>query len=73
MSRRVIARGKFTDPRHIELAESVGETGVEIEVSFRQLPGTQAQDVFDVLSALAAGSRSKADIDQQDRDSWDER
>ena len=76
MSRSIITRGKFSDPRHIELAEPVREIGGEVEVSIRPLPGTQAQDVFEVISAFAAGSRTKADIDRQiheERGSWDKR
>jgi len=76
MSRSIIARGKFSDPRHIELAEPVREIRGEVEVSIRQLPKTGAQDVFDVIAEFAPGSRSKADIDRQiheERGSWDNR
>ena len=76
MSRSIITRGKFSDPRHIELAEPVREIGGEVEVSIRPLPGTQNHDVFDVIAAFGSGSRSKAEIDrqiQEERGSWDRR
>ena len=76
MSRNIVARGKFSDPRHIELTEAVREIQGEIEVSIRQLPKVQTWDVFDVIAAFAPGSRSKAEIDQQiheERNSWDDR
>ena len=76
MGRSIIARGKFSDPRHIELAEPVREIGGEVEVSIRQLSGTGTRDAFDIIAAFASGSRSKADIDQQiheERDAWDKR
>ena len=76
MSRSIIARGKFKDPLHIELAEPVPEIGGEVEVSIRQLAAKRAQDIFDVVAAIASGSRSKADIDrqiQEERGSWDKR
>jgi rubrerythrin len=76
MSRNIVARGKFSDPRHIELTEPVPEIQGEIEVSIRQLPKVQTSDVFEIIAAFAPGSRSKAEIDQQiheERDSWDNR
>jgi hypothetical protein len=76
MSRSIIARGKFSDARHIEFAEPVREIRGEVEVSIRQLPKAGGQDVFDVITAFAPGSRSKSDIDQQiheERGSWDNR
>ena len=76
MKRNIIARGKFSDPRHIELTEPVpGIRGV-VEVSIRQLPKTRTPDVFDIITEFAPGSRTKADIDEQiheERGSWDSR
>jgi hypothetical protein len=72
----VVARGKFSDPRHIELTKPVPEIRGEVEVTIRQLPKTRAPDVFEVIAGFVPGSRSKDDIDQQiheERDSWDDR
>jgi hypothetical protein len=76
MSRNIVARGKFSDPRHIELTEPVPEIRGEVEVSIRQLPKTRTPDIFEVIAAFVPRSRSKADIDQQiheERGSWDNR
>ena len=76
MSRSIIARGKFSDPRHIELEEPVREIRGEVEVVIRQLSAPNAQDVFDFIATIAPGARSKADIDRQikeERGTWDER
>ncbi len=72
----VVARGKFSDPRHIELTKPVPEIRGEVEVTIRQLPKSRTADVFEVITAFVPGSRSKAEIDQQiheERDSWDDR
>lgn len=76
MGRSIVTCGRVSDPRHIELAEPVGEIRGEVEVLIRELPKAGAEDVFDVIASLAAGSRSKADIDQQiheERASWGDR
>ena len=76
MSRNIVARGKFSDSRHIELTAPVTEIQGEIEVSIRQLPKVQTSDVFEVIAAFAPGPRSKGEIDQQiheERDSWNDR
>ena len=76
MSRSIIARGKISDPRHIELAEPVRDIHGEVEVLIRPLPNGDAEDVFDIIAVFAPGSRSKADIDQQvheERSSWGDR
>jgi hypothetical protein len=76
MSRNIVARGKFSDPRHIELTEPVPDIRGEVEVSIRQLPKTRTPDVFDIITEFAPGSRTKADIDQEiheERGSWDSR
>ena len=70
MSRSIIARGKVSDPRHIELAEPVREIHGEVEVLIRALPIADAEDVFDIIAASVPGSRSKADIDQQIHDAF---
>jgi predicted metal-dependent phosphoesterase TrpH len=73
----VVARGKFSDPRHIELTKPVPEIrGGEVEVTIRQLPKARTPGVFELIAAFVPGSRSKAEIDQQiheERDSWDDR
>lgn len=76
MRRNIVARGKFSDPRHIELTKAVPEIRGEVEVTIRQLPKTRTPDVFEVIAAFVPGSRSKTEIDQQiheERDSWDNR
>jgi sirohydrochlorin ferrochelatase len=76
MKRSIVARGRLSDPRHIELAEPVGEIRGDVEVLIRELPKAGAEDVFDVIASLAPGSRTKADIDQQiheERASWGDR
>jgi len=76
MSRSIVARGKLSDPRHIELAEPVSGVRGEVEVLIRQLPETSGQDIFDLIAGLSPGSRSKAEIDRELRDeraSWGDR
>ena len=76
MNRTIVARGRFSDPQHIELAEPVSEIRGDVEVLIRPLPKTETEDVFDVIAGLAPGSRSKDDIDQQikaERASWGDR
>jgi hypothetical protein len=67
MSRNIaiVARGRLSDPRHIELAAPVREIRGEVEVLIRQLPSAPTEDIFDVIASLAPGSRSKANIDEQ--------
>lgn len=61
MGRSVIARGRFSDPRHIELAEPVREIGGEVELLIRPVAETQGVDVFALIAALTPGSRAKDD------------
>jgi hypothetical protein len=71
-----ITRGKLSDSRHIELSEPVTGVGEEVEVVIRPLKPSSEQDVFDVIALLAAGSRTKNDIDRQihdERVSWEDR
>jgi hypothetical protein len=76
MSRSVIAHGKLSDPRHIELVKPVRGIRGEVEVVIRQVRKAAMEDVFELIARLRASSRSKADIDRQlreERASWDER
>jgi hypothetical protein len=76
MRRNIVARGKFSDPKHIELTSPVPEIRGEVEVIIRQLPKPGNPDVFEVIGASSPGSRSKAEIDGQiheERSSWDNR
>jgi hypothetical protein len=76
MNRSIVARGRLSDPRHIELAEPVNEVYGEVEVLIRQLPKAGTEDVFDIIAGLAPGTRSKAEIDEEirkERASWDDR
>ena len=74
----IIIRGRFEDPRHIELAEPVVDMGGEIEVMLRSTEKQEAgrrQNIFDVIASLPPGTRSKEDIDAQiaeERASWGE-
>lgn len=79
METALILRGRLSDSRTIELDEPVpGMTG-EVEVVLRPIAAPdQARpvDVFDLIAAAAAGSRSKEDIDAQvaeERGSWGDR
>jgi len=76
MRRNIVARGKFSDPRHIELTKPVPKIRGEVEVTIRQLPKSRTPDVFKIIAAFGPGSRSKAEIDRQiheERASWDYR
>lgn len=65
----IVVRGTLSDSRHIELAEPVQGVAGDIEVTIRALPLAPTRDVFDVIAAAAAGTRTKADIDKDARDS----
>ncbi|HUY27777.1 MAG TPA: hypothetical protein VMV27_10195 [Candidatus Binataceae bacterium] len=72
----IVARGRLSDPKHIELTKPVREIRGEVEVLIRQLPSGATEDVFDVIAGLAPGSLSKANIDEQiqdERASWGDR
>ena len=76
MGRTVIARGRLSDPRHIELAEPVSEIHGDVEVEIRPLHENKGQSVFEVIAALQPGTRSIVDIDEQiheERASWGDR
>jgi hypothetical protein len=76
MNRSILARGRLSDPQHIELTEPVSEISGEVEVLIRPLPKGRREDVFEMIASLAPGSRSKADIDRQikeERSSWGDR
>lgn len=79
MEKAVIVRGTLSDPRHIELDESVTDVVGPMEVVLRQAPVANRQDaadVFDLIAALPAGARTRAEIDeqiQQERESWGDR
>jgi len=76
MKGTIVARGRLSDPQHIELNEPVREICGDVEVVIRQYPEAGAEDVFAVIATLPPGSRSKADIDQQineERISWGDR
>jgi hypothetical protein len=79
METALILRGRLSDPRHIELDEAVAGIEGEVEVVLRAViaPGPpEVVDVFDLISAAAPGTRSKADIDHQladERGAWGDR
>jgi hypothetical protein len=76
MERGVVVRGRLHG-RHIELDERVDDLDGEVEVFVRSLGATPPPpDVLEVIAALPAGTRSKADIDSQladDRAGWTDR
>jgi hypothetical protein len=79
MQKPITVRGRLTDPRRIELDEPLKDVTGEVEVIVRPVEPTvekAAQDIFDFLRSLPAGTRSKEDIDRQiadERDSWGDR
>jgi len=72
----LIVRGRISNSRHIELDEAVPGMDGEVEVVVRRVTApepTRALDVFELISAGAPGTRSRADIDRQiadERGSW---
>ncbi|HEV3109951.1 MAG TPA: hypothetical protein VGY99_05600 [Candidatus Binataceae bacterium] len=76
MAQSIVARGRMSDPRHIELAQPVSEVTGEVEVLIRPLRSVRGTDVFALIANLPPGLRSKADIDrqiQEERASWADR
>ena len=76
MQRTVTVRGRMSDPRHIELDEPVGGIQGEVEVVVKpvlEVSDTKEQDIFDFISRLPPGKKSKKDIDRQvrkEREAW---
>jgi hypothetical protein len=75
MVHAVVVKGHLVGPSSVELDEPIDAGAREVEVIVRMPERTH--DVNDSLAAflrtLPAGTRSKADIDQQiqeERDSW---
>jgi hypothetical protein len=79
METALILRGRLSDPRHIELDEAVAGIEGEVEVVLRAVvvpSPPDVVDVFDLISAVAPGTRTKDDIDRQlaeDRGAWGDR
>lgn len=72
----IVVRGTLSDARHIELAEPVQGVAGDIEVTIRELPLAPNGDIFDLIAAIPAGTRSKTDIDRDvraDRAQWAQR
>lgn len=67
MNNTVILRGRFSDSRHIELDEPAPAIAGEVEGVVRTVARglSEAVDVFELIAALAPGTRSKEDIDRQ--------
>lgn len=62
METALIARGRLSDSRHIELDEAVSGIEGEVEVVLRPvvLPGpAKAVDLFDLIFAAVPGTRLK--------------
>lgn len=64
--------------RLIELDEQVDDLEGEVEVVLRAAPDATPRppDILDVIAALPAGTRTKAEIDRElaeDRAGWSER
>lgn len=76
MERAVVVRGKLRG-RNIELDESVDELDGEVEVVVRAIARpASASRLLELVASFPAGSRSKAEIDQQiayERDAWNRR
>jgi hypothetical protein len=74
MTRAVVVKGHLVGPRTVQLDEPVHQPTCEVEVILRvpaEAPTTEGLAAF--LRSLPAGTRTKADIDQQlrdERDSW---
>ena len=79
MERIITVRGKILDPRRIELDEPLADMHGDVEVVVKpaEAPSdTSSIDVFDFISGLPPGKRSKSDIDgqmEEEREAWGER
>ena len=78
MERALVVRGKLTDAQHIELDEPVTDLEGRVDVVLRSVPSDakeQDGDIFDFISALKPGQRTKDHIDGQlreERESWED-
>jgi len=80
MKTAMIVLGRFEDARHIELVEPVENVAndTEVEVTLRLVEKREPprrESVFDFISKLPPGKRTKEDIDAQiaeERASWGE-
>jgi hypothetical protein len=76
---RTVVKGRLIGPRNVELDQPVAGVEAEVEVTIRPLAassGGNGESVFQYLSRLPAGNRTKDEIDQQVRDernSWGDR
>jgi hypothetical protein len=79
MERIVTVRGKILDPRRIELDEPLADLRGDVEVVVKPAEvssDVSSVDVFELISRLPPGRRSKSDIDRQmgeEREAWGER
>jgi hypothetical protein len=79
MERIVTVRGKILDPRRIELDEPLAGLRGDVEVVVRPAEASSdecSEYIFDLISRLSPGRRSKSDIDRQigeEREAWGER
>ena len=79
MERIVTVRGKIVDSRRIELDEPLTDLRGDVEVVVKSAEASSdasSIDVFDLISRLLPGKRSKSDIDRQigeEREAWGER
>ena len=74
MERAIIVRGRLSGPRRVDLDEAVDEVTGEVEVMLRPVERTREaaprRDIRDVLRSLSAGTRTKEDIDAEERAEW---
>jgi hypothetical protein len=76
MQRAITVKGRFINPRTVELDEPVSEFTGDVEVILRAVTGdetSKGESVFEFLRRLPIGTRTKEDIDRQvreERDSW---
>ena len=76
VEKAIVVRGRLNGLQRIDLDEPVADMTGEVEVVLRRARSTTEAgktDVFQVIGSLAAGERSKSDIDRrlaEDRSGW---
>jgi hypothetical protein len=77
VERVIVVRGTLRGTRQIDLDEPLDTAEGPVEVVVRSIAGRKTNgDVFDYVTSLPAGRRTKADIDRQvhdERGAWSDR
>lgn len=77
MERPIVIRGTLRGPTEIVLDEPIDASEGPVEVVVLSLAsGSASEDVFDFISGLPPGTRSKAGVDRaidKERESWNGR